>query len=61
MVYETLYLFVLRLTTRQAKSLLWLLLFVALLVALALDFATTRGPYLVNNATQSEITMNGIW
>ncbi|KAH4119606.1 1,3-beta-glucanosyltransferase [Parastagonospora nodorum] len=39
----------------------WLLYFAAFQVAWALDFATTRGPFLVNNATQSDITINGIW
>jgi hypothetical protein len=41
--------------------LVWLLLLVAAPIALALDFATTRGPYVMNNATQGAITMNGVW
>jgi hypothetical protein len=45
----------------QAKVLAWLLLLAAAPLALALDFATTKGPYVVNNSTQGAITMNGIW
>jgi hypothetical protein len=45
----------------QVKVLAWLLLLAAAPLALALDFATTKGSYVMNNSTQGAITMNGIW
>jgi hypothetical protein len=39
----------------------WLFLLAFAPLISALDFATAKGAYLVNNATQGAITMNGIW
>ncbi|KAH7345960.1 Glucanosyltransferase-domain-containing protein [Pyrenochaeta sp. MPI-SDFR-AT-0127] len=43
------------------KMLVTLVLLAVAPVALALDFAAARGPFLVNNKTRGAITMNGIW